>query len=130
MQASLTDIRQRWSDTRPTKTVTFWIVIIAIALTLVLGFTRGGWTTNASAARIAETSSQSAVVERLGAICVAQAETNPNLATRIEEMKALRSTLQRAAVVKEQGWATMPGKTTPDDQVASECAQQLMLLNE
>jgi hypothetical protein len=32
--------------------------------------------------------------------------------------------------VKEQGWATMPGETDPDNRVASACTKQLMLIGE
>lgn len=136
MQASLTDIRQRvtdirqkWSLAKPTKTMTFWIAIGAIVLTLVLGFTRGGWTTSATAAKLAETSAESAVVARLAPICVAQFNADSQSATKLEELK-VASSFQRATFVQDQGWATMPGETEPDNRVARECATQLMLINE
>jgi hypothetical protein len=68
MQASLTgirqnftDIRQRWDKAKLKKSVVFWIAIGAIILTIFLGFSRGGWTTGGSAEEMAEKSAQSAV---------------------------------------------------------------------
>jgi hypothetical protein len=70
MQASLTgirqnftDIRQRWDKAKLKKSVVFWIAIGAIILTIFLGFSRGGWTTGGSAEEMAEKSAQSAVLK-------------------------------------------------------------------
>jgi hypothetical protein len=129
MQASLTGIRHRWSNAKLKKSVVFWIAVGAIVLTLFLGFTRGGWTTGGSARQMAEASAQNAVVERLAAICVAQFNADAQRAAKLEELKASTS-YKRATFVTEQGWATMPGETAPDRQVANACANQLMLISE
>ena len=129
MQTNLTNIRQRWSNAKPTKTITFWIAIGAIVLTVILGFTRGGWTTDTTAMKMAETSAQGAVVDRLIPICVAQFNADPERALKLEELKAV-STFQRATYVKEQGWAMMPGETAPNNRVVTECAKQLVLISE
>jgi hypothetical protein len=136
MQASLTGIRQRfavfgqrWSNARQTKTRTFWIAIGAVVLALYLGFARGGWVTGGTANRLAQTAAQSAVVDRLAPICVAQFNTDPESAVKLAELKAV-SSFQRSSFVKDQGWATMPGETGPDNRVAAECTKQLMLIGE
>ena len=137
MQASLTGIRQnftnirlRWDKAKLKKSVVFWIVIIAIVLTLFLGFTRGGWTTGGSAEGMAEVSAQNAVVARLAPICVAQFNADGQGTAKLAELKALGSSSKRNAFVIDQGWATMPGETAPDKRVASACANQLMLIGE
>ena len=129
MQARLTNIQQRWNNAKPTKTITFWIAVGAVVLAMILGFTRGDWTTGANATKMAEASAQSAVLARLAPICVAQFNADSQWAVNLEELKAV-STFQRATFVKEQGWATMPGETAPDDRVASECTKQIMLISE
>jgi hypothetical protein len=129
MQANSTGIRQRWSQAKLKKSVVFWIAIGAIVLTLFLGFTRGGWTTGGSARHMAEVSAQNAVVARLAPICVAQFNADPGRVLKLEEMKAVNS-FQRAGYVKDQGWATMPGETAPDNRVATECAKQIVLIGE
>jgi hypothetical protein len=136
MQASLTgirqnftDIRQRWDKAKLKKSVVFWIAIGAIILTIFLGFSRGGWTTGGSAEEMAEKSAQSAVVARLAPICVAQFNADGQGAVKLEELKAINS-YQRAGYVKDQGWATMPGESAPDNRVAAACANQLMLIGQ
>ena len=136
MQASLTGIRQRftdighrWSKAKQTKSRTFWIAILAVILALYLGFAKGGWVTGGTASRMAKTSAQSAVVDRLAPICVAQFDADALRAVKLEELKALTS-YQRSTYVKDQGWATMPGETRPDDKVATECAKRIVLIGE
>ena len=135
MQASLTgirqnftDIRQRWSQAKLKKSVVFWIAVGAIILTMFLGFTQGGWTTGGSARQMAEESAQSAVVARLAPICVAQFNADGQAAVKLAELKAISSSRNRTAYVTDQGWATMPGETAPDRQVAAACASQLNLI--
>jgi hypothetical protein len=129
VRQNLTDIRQRWDKAKLKKSRVFWIAIGAIVLTLFLGFTRGGWTTGRSARNLAETSAQGAVVERLTPICVAQFNGDPQRTLKLGELKAAKS-YERNTFVKDQGWATMPGETAPDNQVAAACAKQLMLIGE
>ena len=129
MQANTTSIRQRWDKAKLKKSVVFWIVIGTIVLTLFLGFTRGGWKTGAAATNMASTSAKSAVVARLAPICVAQFNADAQRTVKLEEMKAASSS-QRSKIVKEQGWATMPGETNPDNTVASECSKQIMLITQ
>jgi hypothetical protein len=126
LRQSVAEFRQRWNQARAKKSVVFWIAVGAVVLTLILGFTRGGWTTAARAENMAETSAQGAVLQRLTPICVAQFDADPQWASKLDELKAL-STYKRATYVEEQGWATMPGETGPDGQVARECAKRLAL---
>ena len=130
MQANTTTFRQRWSKAKLKKSVVFWIAIGAVLLTLFLGFTRGGWTTGGNAASMAEKAAAGAVVERLTPICVAQFSADSQQAVKLEELQAITSSSKRINFVKEQGWATMPGETDPDNRVASACTKQLMLIGE
>jgi hypothetical protein len=127
MQANTTTFRQRWSKAKLKKSVVFWIAAGAVLLTLILGFTRGGWTTGGNATNMAEKAVAGAVVERLTSICVAQFGADSQQALKLEELQAITSSSKRIAFVKDQGWATMPDETSPDNKIASECAKQLML---
>lgn len=128
MQANTTTFRQRWSTAKLKKSVVFWIAVGAVLLTLFLGFTRGGWTTGGNATNMAEKAVAGAVVERLTSICVAQFGADSQQALKLEELQAITSSSKRIAFVKDQGWATMPDETSPDNKIASECAKQLMLI--
>lgn len=123
-------VRQRWSKFKLTKTTAFWLAIGAIVITLIFGFTRGGWTTGGSAQTMSDRASDTAVVERLGMICVGQFNQDPQRDEKLVELKALNSTYQRNTFVTEAGWATMPGDDAAERRVAEDCAQRLMQLDE
>ncbi|MAU00018.1 MAG: hypothetical protein CL608_22985 [Anaerolineaceae bacterium] len=130
MQTKLSNIRQRWDKAKQSKSTTFWIAVVAIIITLYFGFSRGGWTLGSSAQTMADRAAEDAVVERLAPICVAQFNQDPLNAEKLAELQVLTTSTRRTTYVKDQGWATMPGETDPDNQVAAECARQLMLMDE
>jgi hypothetical protein len=112
----------RWTKARPTKTIVFWSAVALIILTIIMGFTWGGWVTGGSAQRM----SDSAVTQRLAAICAGQFNQDPENAPKLAELKKM-SSYQRDDYVKEQGWATLPGEAQPNSKVADECAKLLIL---
>ncbi|RIK42760.1 MAG: hypothetical protein DCC55_07870 [Chloroflexi bacterium] len=120
---------QRWRQARPTKTTVFWSALGAIVLTLILGFTWGGWVTGGTAQNMAAVSAQEALLTRLTPMCMALFNQDPE---RDEKLQALQATAsyQRAAYVQAQGWATLPGEAQPDTKVAAECAKRLMLIDQ
>jgi hypothetical protein len=129
IKMNLVDFRQRFKSARLTKGAAFWIVLGAIILTVYFGFSKAGWVTGESATNMAVKTSKDAVTQRLASICVAQANQDPLKGEKLEELNGLATTTNRTNFVKEQAWATMPGETTPDSGVVSECARQLALLD-
>src|SRR3546814_13318521 len=61
---------QRWRNLQPSKTVLFWSCIVCIALTMLLGFTWGGWMTSSTAQKMAEETTERARAELAAAFCV------------------------------------------------------------
>jgi len=45
---------ERWSQSRPTKTLVFWACAASVAATMIVGFTWGGWVTGGTALKVAE----------------------------------------------------------------------------
>jgi hypothetical protein len=119
---------ERWGKVQPTKMVLFWSCLAAIILTLIVGFTWGGWVRGSTAKKMAETTAQAAVVERLATICVAQFNLDPARAQKLTELQATTS-YERTKYVTTQGWATAPGDEKPESRVADACAKQIMLSN-
>ena len=70
---------------------------------------------------------QTAVVDRLTPICVAQFPQDETRVQRLAELKAL-DIWKRRDFVEMHGWATMPGSESPDSKVAVQCAQRLAQL--
>lgn len=118
---------ERWNAIQLSKTAIFWLGLVLIAGTMLVGFTWGGWVTSSTAQRDATTMTNNAVVQRLSAICVAQFQQDPAKAEKLTALKAV-SSYQRGAYVKEQGWAMMPGEEEVDNKVANECAKALAAL--
>jgi hypothetical protein len=119
---------QRWSETRLTKTATFWYWLASLVLVLILGFSWGGWMTSSSAEKMATTLANTAVVQRLAPICVAQFQQDPAKDQKLTELKTL-SSYQQSDYVTKQGWATMLGEAKPDSKVAAACTKLLLQIN-
>jgi len=121
--------RQRWDKVRASKKVVFWAILGAIVITMIVGFSWGGWVTGGTAQAMGETMADDAVVQRLAPICVFQFNQDPDKAQKLTEFNDAR-TYQRDDYVKEQGWATMPGEDQPDSQVADACAKLIAEINQ
>jgi hypothetical protein len=115
---------RKWTDARPTKTVVFWSCVASMVVTMIVGFTWGGWVTGGTALRMAETSGEDAVTKRLAPMCVVRFNAEPQKVAKLKEMKAL-STWEHAEYVKRQGWATMPGEQEAGNKVAEACGKLL-----
>lgn len=97
----------------------------AIALAIG-GFTWGGWVSSATAERQAASRAETAMLEALTPICVAQFQGNPKAAAALAKLKTT-STWEQADFVRNGGWASMPGaKGDPSRDVASACAEALL----
>lgn len=116
----------RFREAHPSKKVVLGLMVVAAALTMFIGFNWGGWTTASAAQTTAAKGARDAIVLRLAPICVAQFNLDPQKASKLVEFKAITNSYDRPKYVKEQGWATMPGDTTPDNAVADACAKLLI----
>jgi hypothetical protein len=96
----------------------------------VIGFSADWIVTSGSAAQMARSDSEKAVLAALTPVCVAQfgLETETS---RAEHLAALQkeSTYKRSDYVETQGWATMPGTEAADAKVAKTCATELLKLS-
>ena len=128
-QKKKVSFRKWWQEARPTKTVVFWSWIASVILTMIIGFTWGGWVTGRTARTMAEDMAEDAVIERLAPICVAQFNQDPEKDQKLAELRET-SSYQRRAYVQDQGWATMPGEEEPNREVADECVRLLMLIGQ
>jgi hypothetical protein len=116
--------RQKWNQAQPTKTILFWACLASVVLTIVVGFTWGGWVRASTAEKMANTAAKTAIIQRLAPICVAQFNQDPE---RVQKLQVLKDTgnYERTQYVTDQLWATMPGDEKPSDGVAKACANLL-----
>jgi hypothetical protein len=106
-----------------------WSCVACIVLTMIIGFTLGGWVTGGTAQDMAEESAEEAVVSRLAAICIAQYKQDPEKDKKLNELEKMDS-WERSSYVEKQDWATMPGRKEPNIAVAEKCAKLLMKISD
>jgi hypothetical protein len=99
-------------------------VALGAVATMVIGFMWGGWTTGSTAQKMADKSADQAVVAALAPICVARFQGGTEATATLAKLKATDSWQQDAFIVKG-GWATFPGVTEPNRDVAEACAKLL-----
>jgi len=119
---------EKWRAARPTKTIVFWSWVASIVVTMIIGFTWGGWVTGGAARKMADVIGEDAVVKRLAPMCVLQFRQDVKKDQKLKGLKET-GTWEKTEFVKKQGWATMPGEREPDGKVADECVKLLLLIS-
>lgn len=94
---------------------------IALAIT---GFTWGGWVTGGTAKEMAADQAKLEVLAALVPICIEQSSQDPNVTETLALMKDAYFGERNDMVVKA-GWATMPGSSDPNRNVARACMDEL-----
>lgn len=115
---------QSMKDFTPTKTTLFWTAAGAGVLTIVLGFSYGGWKTGGAADEMARTAATAAHTELAARICVENFAADPQAIALRDEMMAAATSRQRS-FVQERPWALMPGDSAAGRQVAELCARYI-----
>jgi type VI protein secretion system component VasK len=103
-----------------------WGVIIGSILTMIVGFAWGGWTTSSTANQVAITRADAAVTAALIPICLAQQKVDAARGTKLGELRAISASYEQTDFVMKSGWATFPGKTEANRDVAEACAAALV----
>ena len=95
-------------------------VVLAIGI-----FWSGMAVTAGSAESMARTQAQTAVIDQLTPICLAQFALAANN-EQLQKDLAAKESWNRADFVKAGGWATMPGSSSPRDDIARPCADLII----
>ena len=102
-----------------------WGAVIGGVLTMIVGFSWMGWMLGGTAERLAAERSNAAVVIALTPSCVSRFMQQTNAAVKLKELQAIDTWRQRE-FVEAGGWATASGDKSPNSNVASACAEQLV----
>jgi alpha/beta superfamily hydrolase len=103
-----------------------WGAVLGSILTMIVGFSFGGWTTSGTATRLAKQQSDVAVTTALVPLCVAQSKADRASVKKLGELKAISSSYDQQEFVTKTGWATVPGSESPNRDVAEACASALL----
>ena len=95
----------------------------AVALAIV-GFSWGGWVTGGTAKQMASDQARLEVVAALVPICMEQSSQDPQVVDTLAQLKDTSSYL-RSNMLMKVGWATMPGSSDPNHDVARVCLDKL-----
>ena len=92
-------------------------------VTMIVGFTWGGWTLQSKAQKLSDEKAETAVVAALTPICVDKFKQAADAKTTLAALKA-EDTWKRDTFISKGGWATFPGNA-PNRDVAEACAKIL-----
>ncbi len=98
--------------------------VVGAAALAIVGFSWGGWVTGGTAKEMASDLARLEVVAALVPICIEQSKQDPQVTETLAQLKAAY-TYQRGDMLMKAGWATMPGSSDPNRNVASACAEEL-----
>jgi hypothetical protein len=97
---------------------------VGAAALAIVGFTWGGWVTGGTAKEMASDQAKLEVVAALVPICIQQSSQDPQVVETLAQLKETKS-YQRNDMLMKAGWATMPGSSDPDRNVAKACMKVL-----
>jgi len=113
-----------FNEYQPSKTQAFWLGVICIVATLVIGFTWGGWVTAGSAGEMVDEATQDARVDLAAEVCVEQFKQGAGANERLEALKK-EPVYSRDEVIEDGGWAVLPGAAEPVPGVTDACAERV-----
>lgn len=102
----------------------FFGAVVGAGALAISGFAWGGWMTSSAAEKVASVQARHAVVAALVPICVEQSNQDPRVVETLARLKDT-SSYQRRDLLMKTGWATMPGSSDPDRDVARACVTAL-----
>jgi len=103
-----------------------WGAVIGSVLTMIVGFSWGGWTTSSAALQVAMKQADAAVTTALVPVCLAGEKADVARAKKLGELIAITSSWEQTEFVMKTGWATFPGQADPNRAVAEACASALL----
>jgi hypothetical protein len=103
-----------------------WGVVVGSILTMIVGFSWGGWMTSGSARQVALKQTDAAVTGALLPICLAGENADVARAKKLVALTAITSSWEQTEFVMKTGWATFPGQADPNRAVAEVCASTLL----
>jgi hypothetical protein len=101
-------------------------IAIGAVAAMAVGFSWGGWVTGSTATKLAAEQANTAVVRVLTPMCVDAFMQNADAQTNLAALRKISSNWQQGDYLEKGGWATRPGATSPDYELARACAAKLI----
>ena len=104
-------------------------MVIGAVASMVIGFSWGGWVTSGTADKLAAEQAKTAVLAALTPICVEKFLQNSEAKANLAILQKISSNWEQGQYLEKGGWATPPGATSADYQLARSCAEKLIQAN-
>ena len=101
-------------------------IAIGAVASMVIGFSWGGWMTGGTAIKLADERANTAVVAALTPICVEKFLLNNDAKANLAVLQKISSNWEQGQYLEKGGWATRPGATSSDYELARACATKLI----
>lgn len=120
-----TNLTQRLADYRPSKGGLLWSCAASAILTMIIGFSWGGWTTAGTANNMTKDAAANARAELVANACVAKFRNSPDFPSDLSALKQAKI-WNRAELIQKNGWVTLAGMSNPLHAAANICANELV----
>jgi biotin transporter BioY len=97
---------------------------IGAVAVFLLGFVVAGWVTGSTAEEMAKERARTAVIAALAPVCADRFKQTVNAPAKLAQLDKIVPT-EQVSFITLGGWATMPGETVPDAEVAKACVNIL-----
>jgi hypothetical protein len=101
-------------------------IVIGAVASMVIGFSWGGWVTGGTANKLAADQASAAVLTVLTPICVAKFLQGGDAQAHLAALRGISSNWEQGQYLEKGGFATPPGATSSDYQLARSCAEKLI----
>jgi hypothetical protein len=93
-------------------------IAIGAVASMAIGFSWGGWVTGGTANKLAADRAGAAVVAVLTPICVAEFLQGGDAQANLAALRKINSNWEQGQYLEKGGWATPPGATSSDYELA------------
>jgi len=107
-----------------------WAAAAGAAIVLIVVFSTGWMVTSATAHKQARQFATEKVDQCLADICVYQFRQSEQTGEKLQKLRQMKYSWDRADYIKKHGWSTMPGQDSPSPGVADNCAKMLLQMSE
>ena len=99
---------------------------VGVVASMVIGFSWGGWMTGGTANKLAADQADTAVMAALTPVCVEKFMQNSDAKANLAILQKISTNWEQGQYLEKGGWATRPGATSTDYQLARACAEKLV----
>lgn len=120
----MSGLMQNWNDYKPSKAIWLWSCVAVAVLTMIVGFSWGGWVTGSTARETAANAAEDATAKLAADICAFRFLRANDAGTQLSALKKA-SSWERDSLIEKGGWVTFANMKEPVDGAADLCAQTL-----